>query len=51
MSGWAFLAFLLGRVDGVGEKERGRVVQDTRAFVRKYKWRGESVEWFLKVIG
>jgi hypothetical protein len=51
VSGWAFLAFLLGRVDGVGEKERGRVVQDTRAFVRKYKWRGESVEWFLKVVG
>lgn len=51
VSGWAFLAFLLARVDGVGEEERGRVVQDTRAFVEKYKWRGESVEWFLKVMG
>lgn len=51
VSGWAFLAFLLGRVDRVGAEGGERVVRETRAFVRKFQWRGESVEWFLKVMG
>lgn len=28
-----------------------QVIQTTREFVRKYEWRGESVEWFLRMVG
>lgn len=58
ISGWAFLVFWLREMrDGRGwgdESSRGemegevkRVMWETRAWVRKYEWRGESVEWFL----
>lgn len=58
ISGWAFLVFWLREMrDGRGwgdESRRGemegeveRVMWETRAWVRKYEWRGESVEWFL----
>lgn len=61
ISGWAFLAFLLertekggvsgGDADLVDKDKRGRVVQETKAFVRMFEWRGESVGWFLKTMG
>lgn len=59
VSGWGFLVFLMQRVGdkeswGVsvseGESEVKKVVWETREWVRKYEWRGESVEWFLKVV-
>lgn len=28
-----------------------QVIQATREFVRNYEWRGESVEWFLRMVG
>ncbi|KAL2041181.1 hypothetical protein N7G274_006125 [Stereocaulon virgatum] len=59
VSGWGFLVFLMqrirerGSVDGC-ESESGseikRVAWETREWVRKYEWRGESVEWFLKAV-
>jgi len=56
ISGWAFLAFLLremreggrGVADVDADVEVRRVVEETGAWVRKYEWRGGSVEWFLK---
>lgn len=56
VSGWAFLEFLLREVGGEGEGRMGggeevrRVVWETKEFVRKYEWRGESIEWFLKSV-
>jgi len=54
VSGWAFLEFLLREVGSEGreggEEEVRRVVWETREFVRKYEWRGESIEWFLKSV-
>lgn len=64
ISGWAFLSFLLERVrdeicigEGVDsdkermEREISRVMSETKEWVWKYEWRGESVEWFLKTAG
>ena len=59
ISGWGFLMFLVQVVEGLGVgKEMGdgdearrevqRVVRETREWVRKYEWKGESVEWLLK---
>lgn len=48
VSGWAFLEFLLREIGDEGEVRR--VVWETREFVRKYEWRGESIEWFLKAV-
>lgn len=60
VSGWAFLVFLLeqrlnqgcdegdgrnGSKDGIGVS-----ASETREFVRKYEWNGESIEWFLKAM-
>lgn len=54
VSGWACLEFLLREVGGEGmkggEEVVRRVVWETREFVRKYEWRGESIEWFLKSV-
>lgn len=57
VSGWAFLEFLLREICGEGEGQMGggevevtRVVWETREFVRKYEWRGGSIEWFLKSV-
>lgn len=58
ISGWGFLVFLLRAVEGLrceGDIERRvdedgdvqRVVWETREFVRKYEWRGRSIDWFL----
>lgn len=56
ISGWGFLMFLVQvMVEGKrmvggdgGEEEVKIVVRETREWVRKYEWKGESVEWFLK---
>ncbi len=53
VSGWGFLMFLMQVVEGMGGggEVRGvvrRVVRETREWVGKYEWKGESVEWFLK---
>ena len=49
ISGWGFLMFLVHVVvEGGGGEEVRRVVRETREWVRKYGWKGESVEWFLK---
>jgi len=54
VSGWAFLEFLLREVGGEGdrggEEVVRRVVWETRQFVRKFEWRGESITWFLKSV-
>ncbi|KAL9613967.1 MAG: hypothetical protein Q9167_001516 [Letrouitia subvulpina] len=62
ISGWAFLTVLISQnvqspvLKCTEGKEGGRVqdiskniVHTTEEFVRKFQWRGESVEWFLKV--
>ena len=49
ISGWGFLMFLVQVVvEGGGGEEVRRVVGETREWVGKYEWEGESVEWFLK---
>ena len=61
ISGWGFLMFLIQVVEGGGagknkvmgggdeaRREVQRVVRETREWVRKFEWKGESVEWFLK---
>ena len=55
ISGWGFLMFLMQVVEGGGlgrgeeaRREVRRVVRETREWVGKYQWKGESVEWFLK---
>ena len=59
ISGWGYLVFLLERgreftrrntVDSAKmvEREIERVMRETGEFVKKYKWKGESIEWFLK---
>lgn len=42
-----------GRVEKVTAKENAtqRAVAETKEFVRKFKWKGASVEWFLKAMG
>ena len=63
ISGWSFLAFLSEEARGEThsceeaidnqrhlQDEITRVIWRTREWVRKYEWRGESVEWFLKVV-
>lgn len=45
-----------GEEEGEGEEEGSLramegVVWGTREFVRKYEWRGESVGWFLGMVG
>ena len=36
--------------EGMLEDEVGRVARGTRAWVEKYKWKGQSVEWFLAAL-
>ena len=64
VSGWGCLVFLLARLGefvgrgdsdidgGIGwyESEVGRIEGETKGFVRKYEWRGESLAWFLKSV-
>ena len=60
ISGWAFQVFLLEqlRSEGRDEGDKGKKFEDeigksafeTREFARKYEWKGESVEWFLKAM-
>ena len=60
ISGWAFLVFLLEQLHNEGceegnkekgiEDEIGISVSETREFARKYKWKGESIDWFLKAM-
>lgn len=63
ISGWAFLGFWLEKVrdqvrtwehlrssESIVEGEVGRVARGTKAWVKKYDWAGESVEWFLKAL-
>ncbi|KAI4267544.1 MAG: hypothetical protein LQ337_008298, partial [Flavoplaca oasis] len=55
ISGWAFLVFLLDQRDHFAGTEKSldadKIAEDvfakTRDFVRKFGWKGESVEWFL----
>ncbi|KAL9629063.1 MAG: hypothetical protein Q9164_007036 [Protoblastenia rupestris] len=53
ISGWTFLLWVLELVfTKVGDEKRENTVRviiwETTGFMRKYDWRGESVEWFLK---
>ena len=60
ISGWAFLVFLLEQLRDEGcddeemkkgfEDEIGLSVSETREFARKYEWKGESIEWFLRTM-
>ena len=60
ISGWAFLVFLLAQLRNEGcddedmqkgfEDEIGLSVSETREFARKYEWKGESIEWFLRTV-
>lgn len=49
ISGWTFLKFLLDQVRN--EQEVRKASWETKEFVKKYGWRGESIEWFLKSLG
>ncbi len=40
----------LGAENGEGADEARSVVRETKEFVRKFQWRGASVEWFLRVM-
>ena len=58
ISGWSFMVFLMDRRHLMIAHERdwtppaleviGNVFHGTEEFVQKYKWRGESIEWFSK---
>ena len=52
ISAWGFLMFLMQVVEGGGGEEARqevkRIARETREWVGKYEWKGESVEWFLK---
>lgn len=56
VSGWSFLAWLLeDQMRMLGSMGRGEdivkdTVMETEAFVAKYEWRGESIEWFLNTV-
>ena len=56
VSGWSFLVWLLedwmkmSRCGGGGEDMVRDTLMETEAFVDKYEWRGESIEWFLKAV-
>ncbi len=55
ISGWAFLVFLLEQMrhegyDNGNDNELGSSALETREFVRKYDWKGESIEWLLKAM-
>ena len=47
ISGWAFLVFILDQAVDVDRVARD-VFRKTREFVEKFRWKGESIEWFLK---
>ncbi|KAL8978366.1 MAG: hypothetical protein Q9205_006028 [Flavoplaca limonia] len=55
ISGWAFLVFLIDQRDLFAGTDKSldadQIAEDvfakTKDFVRKFGWRGESVEWFL----
>ena len=52
VSGWGFLVFLMASEETVdGDSDGKRIVRETREWVRKYEWEGESMEWFLKAVG
>ena len=53
ISGWAFLVFWLRAAfnEATGLQEARKVVEKTKEFVKKYDWKGESVEWFLETMG
>ena len=60
ISGWTFLFFLLEQLrddgyegqgpNGVIENEIRTSTWETIEFTRKYGWKGESIEWFLKAV-
>ena len=56
VSGWSFLVWLLEeqvKILGCGSGGEGMVrdiVMETEAFVAKYEWKGESIDWFLKAV-
>ncbi|KAF6238158.1 hypothetical protein HO173_003792 [Letharia columbiana] len=60
ISGWAFLVFLLEQLrdEGCDEGDKTKVSEDeilisaseTKEFAKKYEWKGESIEWFLKAM-
>lgn len=47
ISGWASLVFILDQAVDVDRVARD-VFRKTREFVEKFRWKGESIEWFLK---
>ena len=60
ISGWAFSVFLLEQLRDAGcddgdkrkvfKDDVGMVASETKEFARKYKWKGESIQWFLKAM-
>ncbi|KAL9138430.1 MAG: hypothetical protein Q9175_000361 [Cornicularia normoerica] len=60
ISGWTFMVFLLEQLRNdrcdEGEKRKGAEdeigisASETKFFARKYEWKGESIEWFLKAM-
>ena len=59
ISGWAFLVFLLEQLRHRGHdignrKELGVelgifISMETQEFAKKYAWKGESIDWFMKI--
>lgn len=59
ISGWAFSVFLLEQLRDDGcdeaanremENEIRTSTRETKGFTKRYEWKGESIEWFLKAI-
>ena len=52
ISGWAFLASQLFEFPDqtIAVQEASKVIGNTRDFVRKFDWKGESVCWFLRTM-
>ena len=59
ISGWTFLFSLLERLrdggcDGGAHGDVGGEIgistRETQEFTRKYEWKGESIDWFLKAV-
>ncbi|MCJ1225450.1 hypothetical protein MMC12_002099 [Toensbergia leucococca] len=55
ISGWTFLIFLLKEAcvhsdDAESGKRARKIIWETREFVRKFEWKGQSVDWTLDVM-
>lgn len=50
ISGWSFLAYLLGLYNQVRTTSRANVFKETLELACSFQWRNESVWWFLRTV-